>query len=302
MSRLLQVFALFHISIWSVGNAQPTDGPETEPWMQWGEQNPTWVTPFEPFRIIGNIYFVGTEGLSSFLIASPDGHILIDGGLPQNASQVLGSVAKLGFDIKDVKTLLNSHAHFDHSGSLNAIKQASGAKLLASEGDRSALEGGFYLGYEDNINYSAPPVSVDALIKEGDTIAVGKNKLVAHITPGHTRGCTSFSMTVTEGGKDYDVLFFCGATVAGNTLVPEQYEGIVNDYRLTFSMTADWQPDVLLVNHPFFFDMKAKRQRQIAGQPLAFVDGQEFQKFIAHWKAAFEERLEAAQSSNRRAK
>lgn len=293
MSRFLRLFALLQLTIASAVNAQSNDTPASTPWLQWGEENPSWVTAFEPFQIISNIYFVGTEGLSSFLITSPEGHILIDGGLPQNAPQIIASVKKLGFDIRDIKILLNSHAHFDHSGGLKAIKQASGAKLFASEEDRSALEGGFYLGYEDNINLSAPPVLVDQVIQDGDTISISHNTLTARITPGHTRGCTSFMMTATQDNKNYDVLFFCGATVAGNTLVPEQYEGIVDDYQRTFTMTTNWQPDILLVNHPFFFDMKAKREKQMAGQPLVFVDRQEFPKFIAHWKADFEKQLNA---------
>ena len=270
---------------------QETSTEPAKPWDQWAEENPTWVEQINPFRIIGNVYFVGTKGLSSFLITSNEGHILIDGGLPQNAPMIQANIQTLGFDVKDVKTLLNSHAHFDHSGGLRELKKLSGAMLLASDGDRSALEGGFYLGYEDNINYSAPPVTVDGAIKDGDIVSLGDITLKTHITPGHTRGCTSFTMSIEENQKNYEVLFFCGATVAGNTLMPEQYSGIIDDYRHTFEKTASWQPDVLLVNHPFFFDMEAKRKKQLAGDPLAFVENTQFSKLITSLKADFEERL-----------
>jgi metallo-beta-lactamase class B len=264
------------------------------PWDQWGESNPDWVEDFEPFRVAGNIYYVGSKGLSSFLIATDNGHILLDGGMPQNAKQISDNIEALGFDIKDVKILLNSHAHFDHSGGLMALKEMSGAKLIASEGDRSALEGGFYLGYEDNLNYSAPPVSVDQLITDGETVALGGIELTAKITPGHTRGCTSWTMEVEEDGKNYEVLFFCGASVAGNSLKPEQYEGIVQDYKNTFEMTKDWQPDILLVNHPFYFDMLKRRQKQIEGDALAFVDRHAFKILWEKLYQDFEQSLEKA--------
>lgn len=258
---------------------------EPAPWDQWSTAVPAWVEPVEPFRVIGNIYYVGSKGLSSFLVTSDEGHVLIDGGLPQNAELIAHNIHTLGFGIGDVKILLNSHAHFDHSGGLKALKDMSGAQFLASEGDRSALEGGFYLGFEENINYSAPPISVDRIIKDGETVHIGNIALTASLTPGHTRGCTSFSMTASEQGTPYDVLFFCGASVAANRLNPPQYDGIVEDYKYTFDKTLNWQPDVLLVNHPFYFDMAAKRARQIGGDALAFVDKNGFSKLrqvLAH--------------------
>lgn len=272
------------------------------PWDQWGVENPSWVEAIEPFRIIGNIYFVGTKGLSSFLVTSDEGHILIDGGLPQNAPTIAANINTLGFDIKDVKILLISHAHFDHSGGLKALKEMSSAQLMASEGDRSALEGGFYLGYEDNINYSAPAVEVDKTIKDGDFITLGDITLKTSLTPGHTRGCTSWTTNVSEGEVSYEVLFFCGATVAGNTLVPEQYSGIVSDYRSTFEKTATWKPDVMLVNHPFFFDMGAKREKQKNGDTLAFVNPEDFPRFIGRLSQAFEQSLSQATSEKANSK
>ncbi len=261
---------------------------------QWREKVPDWFEFIEPFKVINNIYYVGTRGLSSFLIVSMEGHILIDGGMSQNADQIVSNIKALGFDIKDVKILLNSHAHFDHSGGLKALKDMSGATFFASEGDRSALEGGFYLGFEDNPDYYTPPIRLDRVIDDNDTVTLGGVTLTAKLTPGHTRGCTSWTMTTEAGNKTYDILFFCGASVAGNKLVPEQYEGIVDDYRFTFEATRNWQPDILLVNHPFYFDMHKRRKRQIAGDPLAFVDKGAFKTLWQQLLNDFKKRLAEA--------
>lgn len=295
MRSVMTVFT----TLFLLGHAAPTvsalapDNTEA-PWDQWTTAQPTWVEQIEPFRVIGPIYFVGTKGLSSFLIASDQGHIVIDAGLPQNADQIAGNIETLGFRVEDVRILLNSHAHFDHSGGLQRLKALSGAKLYASEEDRSALEGGFYLGSEDNIAYSAPPVVVDRVIRDGQTITLGGNNLTASLTPGHTRGCTSWRTTIEEQGKPYDVLFFCGASVAANSLIPPQYEGIVADYQHTFEKTRDWKPDVLLVNHPFFFDMDAKRAKQLEGDPLAFIGRADFPALRQQLEAGFMQSLDQA--------
>lgn len=272
--------------------------PAPVPPSPWAVANPDWVAPTVPFRMIGNIYFVGTEGLSSFLLTGEKGHVLLDGGLPENAALILENIRTLGFDPADVRLLLNSHAHFDHSGGLAALKLATGAQLVASAGDRSALERGIYLGFEDNPSLNAPPVVVDRVVAAGEDIGgQGLPQLTARITPGHTRGCTSWWTRVEEGGEAFDVLLFCSATVAANRLVPEQYEGIVEDYRRTFAMTRDWRPDVYLSNHPVFFDMEKKRRRLEAGDPLAFVDRVGFPKDMARLEVAFEKALARQQAA-----
>lgn len=252
----------------------------------------SWIEPADPFRVIGNVYFVGTTGLGMYLIDTGAGLIVLDGGLERNADMVLSSISALGFDPADVKILLNSHAHLDHSGGLAKIKEVTGAKLIASKEDQSALEGGFYLGSEDNHSLDAPPVKVDANIGDGEIVALGNVTLTARLTPGHTRGCTSWWMTVEEDGTPYDVLFFCSATVAANRLAPDpQYEGIVEDYKRTFEITKDWTPDVFLANHPEFSGLWQARERQAAGDPLAFVDRTTFPAYMGMVKADFEAKL-----------
>jgi metallo-beta-lactamase class B len=278
----------------SISNLVDDEIPEQ---LDWRQNFPSWYAPVEPYRIIGSgktgIYYVGTEGLGIYFIPTSAGHILIDGGMPGEGQYVADAIRKLGFDPKDIRILLNSHAHLDHSGGLAELKALTGAQMIASEGDRSALEGGFYLGSEDQPALNAPPVKVDRTIADGETLTLGDVTLTAHITPGHSRGCTSWTMPVEQGGKTYQALFFCSATVAANRLIgPPQYEGIVDDYRKTFAMTKDWKPDIFLTNHPEFAGMPAKRERQKAGDPLAFVDREGFPAMMAKLEQAFEAALE----------
>jgi metallo-beta-lactamase class B len=272
-------------------NNQPITALAVAP-SPWAAANPAWVEPYDPFLIYGDVYYVGTRGLASYLIVSPHGHFLIDGGLPENASIIARNIETLGYRLKDVKYLLNSHAHFDHSGGLAALKKATGAKMVASDGDRWALEAGLVPGSEDDPAFAAPPVAVDRVIGDGETLTLGGVTLSAHVTPGHTKGCTSWTMAA--GGKQ--ILFFCSASVAANRLVaskigPPQYEGIVDDYRATFAATKNWRPDILLANHPEFFSMEEKRERQLAGDSNAFVNPDEFSVLMAKLEAAFNKAL-----------
>ncbi|WNG30392.1 subclass B3 metallo-beta-lactamase [Cystobacter fuscus] len=248
-----------------------------------------WNTPTEPFRIIDNIYYVGTEGLGSYLFVTPEGHILLDGALPESAPLIEANIQKLGFKLSDIKYLLNSHAHFDHSGGLAQLKKDTGATLIASERDQSALEGGFYLGNEDE-GATVPKVKVDRAIQDGYQLKLGGRTLTAHLTPGHSRGCTSWGFEAKDGGKTHPGLVFCSATIAANRLVERpQYEGIVGDYRSTFEKAARLKVDVFLAPHPEFFDLSGKRVKLAAGaRPNPFIDPAGYQGLIARLKAAFE--------------
>lgn len=264
-------------------------------------QSNNWNTPTEPFHIIDNLYYVGTEGLASYLFVTPQGNILIDGATAPAAQMIEANIAKLGFKVSDIKILLNSHAHFDHSAGLAQLKKDSGAQLQAMEGDVSALEGGFYLGSENNAAMGAPPVKVDKVLHDGDTVKLGATTLKANLTPGHTRGCTSYSTTVTERGKSYELLIFCSATVAANRITPPlQNEGIIADYRKTFVKAKAMTVDVPLAPHPDFFQMLQKSAKAKADPkaPNPFIAPAEFRPFIEKAEADFEktlkERTEAA--------
>ncbi len=255
-------------------------------------QRAEWNEPFAPFNVIGNIHFVGSAGLSSFLITSPQGHVLIDGALPETADQILQNIRTLGFDPRDVRVLLNSHAHFDHSGGLAALKSATGARFYASEGDREELESG-HIAYGPSALVDTPPIHVDHVLADGETITVGPIQLTAFITPGHTQGCTSFSMPV---GETRTVFFHCSSSVGGQSIAPEAYPGMVADYRATFARVRGMRADVFLANHPEFFDMAAKRQRQLAGGGNPFIDPGELQRFNSRMEAAFEAELAQQQT------
>jgi metallo-beta-lactamase class B len=253
-----------------------------------------WNKPTEPFHVIDNVWYVGTEGLSAFLFTTPEGHILLDGATPEGAAMIEANIVKLGFKLSDVKILLNSHAHFDHSGGLAKLKQDTGAQLAAMEGDVSALEGGFYLGSEDSKTMGAPPVKVDRVLKDGDTVKVGDFTLTAHLTPGHSRGCTSWGATLGEGGKWYEALVFCSATVAANRITPPlQYEGIVEDYRKTFVKTKEMKVDIPLAPHPEFFQLLQKSAKAKADPKGTnpFIDPGAFQALMSRLESDFERTL-----------
>lgn len=203
--------------------------------------------PAEPFRIAGNFYYVGANDIAAFLITGPEGHVLLDGGYPRTAPLIIESIAKLGFDIRDVKVLLNSEPHFDHAGGLAELQQASGAELWASEASARAIASGGddpatllplrALIWLRIIRY--PPARVDHRFVDGDTIRVGPIALVAHITPGHTRGCTSWSFTVRDGDRALDVVSACSLIVLGAMRYPEQAADLERSFLTLRSLHAD---------------------------------------------------------------
>ncbi|MDB5680070.1 subclass B3 metallo-beta-lactamase [Sphingomonas bacterium] len=209
-----------------------------------------WTMPHAPFRITGNIYYVGTEGLSAYLIATPKGLILLDATMEANVPGIEANIRSLGFKLSDVKILLNSHAHFDHAGGLAMMKRDTGATLAAMRGDVWALENG---RHDSDQNYRATfaPVKVDRVLKSGDTVSLGGVTLTAIATPGHTKGCTTWLMTTrTEWGMKR-VIFPGSLTVAGSKLVGNrQYPGIAADFRRSFDRMAVLKADIVLPAHP----------------------------------------------------
>jgi metallo-beta-lactamase class B len=253
---------------------------------------PKWTAPFEPFRLIGNIYYVGTDGIAVYVIKTSDGLILMDTAVPQVTGMIKDNIAKLGFKVADIKYILNSHAHFDHTGGFAELKKETGAQLIAGERDKPLLEGGYYPGDEKDTDISFTPVKVDRAVKEGDKVTLGDATLIAHDTPGHTPGCTSWEMTAKEGDKDRDVLFFCSGTVALNRLVGEPtYPGIVDDYRATFAKAKAMKIDVLLGPHPEVYGMQAKRAQMKDGAPNPFVKPGELATYVSGLEQDFDKQL-----------
>ena len=251
-----------------------------------------WNTPTEPFTIIGNIHYVGTNGLASYLITTPEGHVLIDTGLAEANPQIKGNIAKLGFKVADVKHLLNTHAHFDHTAGLAELKRETGAQLVAGERDKPLLESGYYPGQESAVELKFQPVKVDRTVKGGDTVSLGGVTLTAHATPGHSPGCTSWTLNVKDGDSTRSAIIFCSGTVALNRLVTNPtHPGIVDDYRKTFAWARGFKTDVFLAPHPEMYGMHEKRQRIAAGAPNPFVDAAAFGTYIAGLEKAFEAAL-----------
>lgn len=184
----------------------------------------SWNQPVEPFRIAGNLYYVGASDIAAYLVATPEGHILLDGGFVETVPLIRESVKKLGFKIEDVKILLNTHAHYDHAGGLAELKKITGAKLHASKADAPALARG---GRNDPLlgdKFPFPPVEVDRLLQDGDTVTLGGSTLTARLTPGHTAGCTTWTMKA--GGLDAVVV--CSTSTLPMTRLGENptYPGI----------------------------------------------------------------------------
>lgn len=256
-----------------------------------------WNDPFAPFTVMGNVHYVGTKTVSAWLITGSKGHILIDGVVPQSAPQIIANVKTLGFDMRDVKYLLNSHAHIDHAGGLAGLQRASGAKMIASAKDKPYLEAGD-IGFGPTGGVKFPPVRVDRVIRDGETIRLGDIALTAHLTPGHSPGCTSWTFAVKgKDGKPYTALLHCSATVAGQSLVPEAYPGMVADFRASFAKVRRMKADIFLANHDTMFDLHAKRPRLIAGDAKAFVDPGELQRFNDRMEKAFEAELARQQAT-----
>jgi metallo-beta-lactamase class B len=253
-----------------------------------------WSLPFEPRRIVGNIYYVGTNLISSFLIVTPEGHILLDTGHIQMLPQVEANIEKLGFKPKDVKILLNSHAHFDHCGGFAEFKRQTGATIVASKLDGELMvhggKGDFYWG--DDLAYE--PVTPDRYVSDGERVELGGVSLVGHLTPGHTKGCTTWSMRVNEAGKELDVLFLCGLTVSPYKLTNnERYPNIVDDARNTFTRLRGMHADVMLAPHGFYFDLEGKAARQTEGSANPFIDAGELGRHLAEMEKDFEQALQS---------
>lgn len=245
-----------------------------------------WNQPFEPFHIIGNVYYVGTAGLSSFLIKTNDGFILIDGGLTESAPLIEKNIAALGFRVKDIKILLNSHAHYDHAGGLAQLQRASGARLIASDGDAPALKKDYRL-------------KLDRIVHDGDTVQLGGVTLTAVITPGHTRGCTTWTMPVSDGGRTLNVVFYCSTSVVDKLVNNQAYPGIVADYERSFAKLRKLPCDVFLGPHPEFYHMADKRATMKAGGPNPFVDSKELASYVDHSEQDFKQALKNQQAGGR---
>ena len=257
------------------------------------EQSRSWNQPVKPHRVIGNVYYVGATEVSAFLITTPRGHILLDSGFYETVPQIQKNVAQLGFRFADIKILINSHAHYDHAGGLALLKQLTGATFMASRGDAELLARGGKndFGFGDRFPYQA--VTADKLLDDGDKVELGGTVLTANLTPGHTRGCTTWTMKVTEGSKEYDVVFVGSSSVPGYKLVNnENYPTIIEDYERTFRVLKSLRCDVFLAAHGSFYSMLQKLSLLEQGAKTnPFVDPAGYRAYIDRSEKAFRDQI-----------
>jgi metallo-beta-lactamase class B len=257
--------------------------------------NADWTEPFPPFRIAGNLYYVGSKGLANYLITTPQGHILINSDLPENVRLIQASVEKLGFKFTDIKILLISHAHWDHNAASDAIKKLTGAKYMVMDADVSVVESGgktdFQYGNVPTSLYT--PTRVDGVLHDGDEVRLGGAVLVAHLTPGHTKGCTTWTMKVQEGDKIYNVVIIGSPNVNGgyrlvnNTAYPQ----IAADYEKTFRVLKALPCEIFLGAHGNYFDLETKYARLKEDARPVFVDPEGYKKYVADKEKAFKTEL-----------
>jgi metallo-beta-lactamase class B len=262
------------------------------------EETRTWNQPVTPFKIIGNIYYVGANEITSFLITTPAGHILLDGGFVETAPQIEANVAQLGFRLADVKILLSSHAHYDHAGGLAELKEKTGAKFLAMKEDADALARGGKNDFAFGDKLLFPPITADRELHDGDKVELGGVTLVAHLTPGHTKGCTSWTTQVEHNGHKYDVVFVGSPSVPGYTLLGNpNYPDMKDDYERTFAVMKKLPCDVFLASHGSFFSL-GKKIELLAEHPTQnpFIDPTGYCQFIEEKERAFREQLQREQT------
>jgi len=259
------------------------------------QDNPDWTRPFPPFRIIGNIYWVGSYDLSTFLIVTPQGNILINTGVGDTAKQIKASVERLGFNIADTKILTATHGHFDHVAGMAELKRMTGARLIVSEPDKELLESGGKADFRWGETPSArfEPVKVDGTFKDSDTISLGGTVLTAHHHPGHTKGATSFTLNVPEGGRTYRVVIANMPSINPGVVVSgmPKYPGIADDYARTFKAQKDMQVDVWLASHASQFGLHDKYKPGDAFNPDRFVDPQGFKAAVEQLEKAYRDQL-----------
>jgi metallo-beta-lactamase class B len=249
------------------------------------QQDPAWTAAQTPYRVIGDVYYVGSKDLASFLITTPQGHILINSNLASSVPMIRRNVEALGFRFSDIKILLISHAHFDHAAGSAEIKRLTHARYMVMDADVPVVKSGgrddFALG--SKTEYRFPETKVDRVLHDGDEVRLGNAVLVAHLTPGHTKGCTTWTMKVSDGGRVYNVVIVGSATflssykLVGDTAYPK----MAQDFELTFRTLKALPCDVFLGAHGSYYGMLRKFDEMKAGTANPFIDPAGYQSYVA---------------------
>jgi metallo-beta-lactamase class B len=258
------------------------------------QAHPDRTLPIPPHHVAGNIYYVGSQGLASYLITTPQGNILINSSLESSVPMIRESIEKLGFHFNDTKILLISHAHWDHCAGSALVKELTGAKYYVMDGDVDVVESGgktdFQYGGDNETHYK--PTKVDRVLHDGDEVRLGDTVLVAHLTPGHTKGTTTWTMKVSDGGKSLDVVIVGspnvnpGYKLVNNSLYPQ----IAKDYDRMFALLKSLPCDVFLGAHGDYYGLQAKYPRLGHGEN-PFIDPEGYKSYIAEREHAFREEL-----------
>jgi metallo-beta-lactamase class B len=240
-----------------------------------------WNDPFPPHRVMDNLYYVGTKELASFLIVTPDGLILMNTGYESTVPVIEDSVKKLGYNFKDIKILIAGHAHPDHAGGDNLVKELTGAQVVVGRLDVSAIKKFHPEGKEHPI---------DRIINDGDTVSLGGTTLTAHVMPGHTQGCLAWTTDLKEDGKTYHAFIEC--SLNGQFLqVLDNYPGMIDDFRATFKKARTFPVDVWVSSHASFYHMAEKYQKlqtRKPGDPNPFVDPEGYKAHVDEYEKSFE--------------
>jgi metallo-beta-lactamase class B len=260
-----------------------------------------WRKPFPAHRVVGNVYYVGTNDLACFLIATPEGHMLVNTGLADSVPMIQKSIESLGFRFEDVKILLTTQVHFDHVAAMQEIKKLTGAKMLATAGDAPVLEDGGKSDYHLGKDYWFAPVKVDGVLQDGQKITLGKTEVTVLLHPGHTKGSVSYSLAIPEGGKTYRVLIAnMGSINSGVALVGnKKYPAIAEDYARTFKSQKSLECDVFLASHASQYRLHEKYKPGAEYKPETFVDPAGYRRAVENAEASYLEQLARDQKKGR---
>ena len=273
------------LSISITVNAQKINEPKT---------TAEWTATYQPFRIVGNLYYVGTYDLSCYLITTTKGNILINTGLAASESQIKSNIETLGFKFSDTKILLTTQAHYDHMGAMAAIKQNTGAQMMVDEKDADVLASGGNSDYElGHYGTSFKPVKSDRLLHDEDTIRLGEMQLIILHHPGHTKGSCSFLFTVKDDQRSYDVLIANMPTIVTDKKFTEitAYPGIAGDYAYTFMAMKNIKFDLWLASHASQFKLHGKHKPGDAYNPAAFIDQVGYDTALNDLQKQYDEKL-----------